>query len=185
LLAFSRAGDALRAAIAIQRACRSYSEAHPEQPIRVRIGLHTGEPIKEGDRFFGLSVIVAARVAAQARGGEILTSSAVKELTASDARSGASRDVELKGLSGKRKVFRVPWSDEELAEPPVTDAASSAPDNVFRREGDYWTISYEGQAFRLRDARGLRCLAELLRNPGRELAAIDLVAGGVAGARGS
>ena len=42
--------------------------------VRVRIGLHTGEAIREEGDFFGRSVILAARIAAQARGGEILVS---------------------------------------------------------------------------------------------------------------
>ena len=174
LLAFSKAGDALRCAIAIQRACAAYSAVHPEQAIRVRMGLHTGEPIKEGDRFFGMSVILAARIAAQARGGEILVSSVVKELADSEMRFDAGREVELKGLSGKRRLFRVLWSDDDVAGPPPVEIAASS-GNVFRREGDYWTIAYEGQAFRLKDAKGLRFLAELMRNPGKELAAIELV----------
>jgi class 3 adenylate cyclase len=48
--------------------------------------------------------------------------------------------------------------------------------NVFRREGEYWFIVYEGDAFRLRDAKGLRYLARLLASPGREIHALDLVA---------
>jgi pimeloyl-ACP methyl ester carboxylesterase len=39
---------------------------------------------------------------------------------------------------------------------------------VFRREGEYWTISFGSQTFRLRDSRGLRYIAQLLRYPGRE-----------------
>ena len=48
---------------------------------------------------------------------------------------------------------------------------------TFRREGDYWVIGYKGPAFRLKDRIGLQYLAVLLRNPGREFLAIDLVAG--------
>lgn len=48
--------------------------------------------------------------------------------------------------------------------------------NVFRREGEYWFIVYEGDAFRLRDTKGLRYLARLLASPGREIHALDLVA---------
>ncbi|HXZ83866.1 MAG TPA: hypothetical protein VEI82_00110, partial [Myxococcota bacterium] len=46
---------------------------------------------------------------------------------------------------------------------------------VFRREGDLWTIESAGKQIRLRDMRGLHYLATLLREPGREFAAIDLV----------
>ena len=45
---------------------------------------------------------------------------------------------------------------------------------VLRKEGDYWMIAYEGNVFRLRDTVGLRYLAQLLSNPGREFLATDL-----------
>ncbi len=44
----------------------------------------------------------------------------------------------------------------------------------FRREGEYWTVIYDGSVVRLRDSKGLRYLATLLANPGREFHAIDL-----------
>lgn len=47
---------------------------------------------------------------------------------------------------------------------------------LFRQEGEFWTISFEGTAFRLRDTKGLHYLAVLLREPGREFHALDLVA---------
>jgi tetratricopeptide (TPR) repeat protein len=49
-------------------------------------------------------------------------------------------------------------------------------ENVFRREGDYWSMEFDGLAVRLRDAKGLRYLARLLAEPGRELHVLDLVA---------
>lgn len=47
---------------------------------------------------------------------------------------------------------------------------------VFRQEGEYWSIAYEGMTFRLRDAKGLHYIAHLLRHPGQEFHARDLVA---------
>jgi pimeloyl-ACP methyl ester carboxylesterase len=47
-------------------------------------------------------------------------------------------------------------------------------DAVFRREGEYWTIAYGVHTFRLRDSRGLRYIAQLLRYPGREFRAYEL-----------
>src|SRR5262250_3836054 len=47
-------------------------------------------------------------------------------------------------------------------------AAPAASGNVFRREGEYWTVRYDGSVARLRDAKGLGYLAQLLGNPGRE-----------------
>ncbi|MGH7898861.1 MAG: hypothetical protein ACREQQ_12975 [Candidatus Binatia bacterium] len=59
---------------------------------------------------------------------------------------------------------------------PASAAASAADGSVLRREGDYWTVVHEDRAFRLKDAKGLRYLAELLHNPGREFHVLDLVA---------
>jgi tetratricopeptide (TPR) repeat protein len=47
--------------------------------------------------------------------------------------------------------------------------------NLFRREGEYWIIAYEGDSFRLRDLKGLRYLARLLDQPRREFHVLDLV----------
>src|SRR5829696_4442377 len=55
-------------------------------------------------------------------------------------------------------------------------AAAEVAGNVFRREGEYWTIGYEGSVVRLKDSKGLRHLARLLAQPGRELLAADLEA---------
>ena len=77
----------------------------------MRIGLHTGEVIREGEDFFGKHVNLAARIAGQASGGEILVSSLLKELTDSggDIPFGEGRVVELKGLSGSHQVYEVVW----------------------------------------------------------------------------
>ncbi len=47
--------------------------------------------------------------------------------------------------------------------------------SVFHREGEYWSIAFEGQALRLHDSKGLHHLARLLAEPGREIHALDLV----------
>jgi hypothetical protein len=46
---------------------------------------------------------------------------------------------------------------------------------VLRCEGDYWTIVFDGRTLRLRDTKGLRYVAVLLRQPGRRVAATELV----------
>ena len=50
-------------------------------------------------------------------------------------------------------------------------------ENVFRREGDYWSVVFEEHTVRLRDLKGLHYLARLLADPGREFHVLDLVAG--------
>src|SRR5919106_1283423 len=112
MLAFSSARDALRCARGFQRAvAESDSNGHR---LRVRMGLHTGEPIREADDFYGKAVIQAARIAAEARGSEILVSSLVRDLTESSGEYvfATPRDVELKGLSGTHRVAPVLWQDD-------------------------------------------------------------------------
>ena len=68
MVAFSSARRALQCSIAIQSTLAAHNVESPDEPFRVRIGLHTGEAIKEGEDFFGKSVILAARIASQAQG---------------------------------------------------------------------------------------------------------------------
>jgi len=111
MLAFDSARRGLRCAIDIQRELARYRSAHPANPLHVRVGLHTGEVIRDQDDFFGRNVILAARIAGSAAGDEILVSSVLRELVISsgDIEFGDSREIELKGLSGLHRVYTVPW----------------------------------------------------------------------------
>ena len=82
MIAFSSARRAALCAIAVQRSFAAYCESHPELPIRVRMGLHVGEAIKELSDFFGKAVIFAARITTLAHGGQILVSSTLHDLAA-------------------------------------------------------------------------------------------------------
>ena len=53
---------------------------------------------------------------------------------------------------------------------------ATTPTKVFRREGDYWSVVFEGRTVRVRDLKGMRYLAQLLGHPGREFHVLDLVA---------
>jgi tetratricopeptide (TPR) repeat protein len=53
---------------------------------------------------------------------------------------------------------------------------------IFRKEGEYWTIGYRGNVFRLKDSRGLRYLVHLLRNPAADFHVLDIF-GGINGQR--
>jgi class 3 adenylate cyclase len=109
MIAFASARRAIDCARAIQDAIARYLGDHPDGPVRVRIGLHTGEAIREESDFYGKNVVVAARIADQAMGGEILASSVVKALTesAGDIAFEEAREVELAGLSGTHAVYKV------------------------------------------------------------------------------
>jgi class 3 adenylate cyclase len=111
MVAFSSARRALDCAISVQRAFAAEAEEQADEAVRVRIGMHTGEAIREQDDFFGRNVILAARIAAQADGGEILVSSLLKELAESsgDIAFGEAREVALKGLTGTYRLHAVDW----------------------------------------------------------------------------
>ncbi|MEA2467908.1 MAG: eukaryotic-like serine/threonine-protein kinase, partial [Thermoleophilaceae bacterium] len=100
MIAFASPSDGVECAIAMQRALAARIDAGTSEPIRVRMGLHTGEAIRERDDLFGRNVVLAARIAAQARGGEILVSAPLKELAegAGDVTFGDPRELGLKGL---------------------------------------------------------------------------------------
>ncbi|MEY2475318.1 MAG: eukaryotic-like serine/threonine-protein kinase [Actinomycetota bacterium] len=111
MLAFAGASKALRCAVAIQGAFVDYDHNHPEEPIRVRMGLHTGEALKEADDFLGRTVIIASRIADEAKGGQILVSALLKELTdgTGEFEFGDLREVKLKGLTQTYRLYPVEW----------------------------------------------------------------------------
>ncbi len=111
MLAFSSGRRGLQCAMALQRSFAAYSGEHPEYPVRVPIGLHAGEVVREADDFFGRNVILASRIADQANGGQILVSSLLKELTesAGDLEFGTGHDVKLKGLTGTTRIYPLIW----------------------------------------------------------------------------
>jgi serine/threonine protein kinase/septal ring-binding cell division protein DamX len=134
MVAFSSARRALMCAIEIQRRLADYSIRHPDAPLRVRIGLNVGEAIREAGDFFGKTVVMAARIGAAARGGEILVSSTFKAITdsAGDIRFDDGRDMTLKGLSGSYRVYRVLWASERKTCPvcakPIPVTSSTCPE---------------------------------------------------------
>jgi class 3 adenylate cyclase len=110
LVAFSTPLAGVRCAVALQRAFDAYSRGHPEEPIRIRIGLHCGEAIRDQDKFFGRTVIHAFRVADLAASAEILVSNQVKSLIGDRGlQFSDEREVTLKGFSGTHSVARVEW----------------------------------------------------------------------------
>jgi len=77
--------------------------------LRVRMGLHTGEVIRDGVDFFGRHVTQASRIAALATGGQILVSGPLRDLIEREGTYAFNnpREVELKGLSGFHRVYEV------------------------------------------------------------------------------
>jgi len=111
MASFSSATGALQCAIAMQRAFAAHNES-AEEPIRVRVGLNAGEPIAEEKDLFGTAVIMAARIAGKAAGGEILASDVVRQLVAGKGFHFADRgEVVLRGFEDPVRLFEVRWRE--------------------------------------------------------------------------
>src|SRR5439155_21545204 len=131
----------------------------------VRVGLNVREPVEENGDLFGATVQLAARLCEHAGPGQILLPSSVRQLVAGkDFTFSDPVPVSLRGITGAVDVQEVRWSEPEDAEsaaalpaPPADDMAA-APANVFRREGEDWTVGYDGVVSRFRDAKGFRYL---------------------------
>jgi len=92
-VAFGRAKEAVAAAVDAQRDLAAH--AWPEGgAVRVRMGLHTGEPRVGGERYVGLGVHKAARIAAAGHGGQVLLSRTTRELVEDELPTGVTiRDL--------------------------------------------------------------------------------------------
>jgi predicted ATPase len=101
-VAFSRATDAVTAAAEAQRGLAG-------GPVRVRMGLHTGEPLRAEEGYVGFDVHRAARIAAAGHGGQVLLSQATADLAGVDVRDlGLHR---LKDLSAPERLFQLGTDD--------------------------------------------------------------------------
>jgi adenylate cyclase len=109
MISFGNAEKAVRCAIQVQQSISKIAAPNGGRALQVRIGLHTGEPLKASNDFFGKAVIVASRISAEAAGGAILVSSAVKEMIANpgDLKFEDRHEVRLKGLDDLYWLHRV------------------------------------------------------------------------------
>lgn len=115
LVSFTSTRRALECACAIQQAL------DVDAALAVRMGIHAGEVIDEGDDIHGAAVSAAARIMSQARGGEILVSDLVHQLAgAAGLRFRERRPVKLKGLDGAWTLHELLWrADDQDGSPTV------------------------------------------------------------------
>jgi predicted ATPase/class 3 adenylate cyclase len=122
LVAFPRARDALAAAVLAQQTLMKHQWPGGVS-LRVRMGLHTGEPVSRAGGYVGLDVHRAARICAAGHGGQILLSHAVEVLAASDLSPGVSlRDLgahRLKDLREPEHLLQVVYQDLPSDFPPL------------------------------------------------------------------
>ena len=121
-VAFARATDAVSAAVAAQRAL--FTHAWPEGvKVRVRMGLHTGEPVRATEGYVGLDVHHAARIMSAAHGGQVLLSQTTRELVVQALPEGvALHDLgehRLKDLQRASHLFQLVIADLPAGFPPL------------------------------------------------------------------
>lgn len=111
MLVFPSVARALRCAVAVQRGLQERNHEPGREPVRVHIGVHAGEAMRDGDDFVGSTVIVASRLADVAGPDEVLVSSVVRELVGGSREFtfDEPRTVTLKGLAEARQAFAVRW----------------------------------------------------------------------------
>jgi predicted ATPase/class 3 adenylate cyclase len=105
-VAFGSAKDAVAAAAEAQRALAAH-DWRDEHEIRVRMGLHTGEPRVVEGRYVGLDVHHAARVMAAGHGGQVLVSEATRALLDEGARLRDLGEHRLKDLSRRQRLYQL------------------------------------------------------------------------------
>jgi predicted ATPase/class 3 adenylate cyclase len=129
-VAFPTAGAGIRAAIAAQRAIAAH--AWPGDPIRVRMGLHTGEAQVVAGDYVGIEVHRAARIAATAHGGQVVVSDPTRVLGGTTDDAYAFRDLgdhRLKDLPRPERVYQVEAVGLERDFPPLR-SLDATPNNL-------------------------------------------------------
>ena len=159
LVAFSRARDALAVAVTAQKVLAT----HPWPDgalLRVRMGLHTGEPISKTDRYIGLDVHRAARIGAAGHGGQVLLSQAVAVLAAQDLPAGVSlRDLgtqRLKDLREPEHLMQAVHPDLPADFPPLR-SLDVRPNNL-----PVQLTSFVGRAWEIAEVKRLLAAARLI-----------------------
>ena len=108
---FATPTDGLSCAVAIQQALKQYGRDNPDRRIRVRIGLHHGAAIERDGTLYGQAVNAASRVMAEAAGGQILVTAAVRDsVKATGGFSFVDRGLYwLRGFPDRWRLYEAEW----------------------------------------------------------------------------
>lgn len=111
MIAFASAASAIFCAVDIQRSMAEYNGRRPESDVLVRIGVNAGDTLRHEEDFFGVAVNLAARIAARARGGQILVSGLVRGLAGPvpGITYIARGRIEARGFAYRFRLYEVLW----------------------------------------------------------------------------
>jgi len=126
--AFPRARDAVTSSVEVQRA-HAAAQWPDDAVVRMRIGLHTGEPSVAEEGYLGLDVVRAARICTVARGGHVLLSETTRALVGSSLPEGVSvfplGERQLKGIDEPERVFELEIEGVETTPAPKPETKPS------------------------------------------------------------
>jgi class 3 adenylate cyclase len=132
---FSRAKDGVAGAVAAQRALAEH-EWPGAAEVKVRMGLHTGEPSVGDEGYLGLDVVRAARICSAGHGGQILLSETTRALLGNDLPDGVAvvdlGQQNLKDVQHER-IYQLALDGEQSFPPLKTDTPKSASDELGER----------------------------------------------------
>jgi class 3 adenylate cyclase len=153
--AFPRARDAVVAAAAAQRALASHRWPHGAK-IRVRMGLHTGEPSAGAEGYLGLDVARAARICSAGHGGQVLLSQTTRALIAGDEPDGVGvldlGEHRLKNLQQPERIYQLVIAGLQTSFKPIKTLAAQPADPPMRLAGRADELAAEAEAV-VRDLR--------------------------------
>lgn len=136
---FTRARDAVAAAVDVQRAHADHTWPAGER-VRVRIGLHTGEPAVGSEGYVGMDVVRAARLAASGEGGSVLVSETTRALLGSSLPDGVSvhalGERHLKDIDEPERIYELEIEGVEHGKVSVEDSAGDELENRFDDLGE-------------------------------------------------
>lgn len=165
MVGFASAGSALACAVAIHQALEEHSRAHPDRAIRARVGLNGGEVLKQSGDLSGAAANAAARIAAKAKGGEILAAEVVRQ-RAGPGSEFAFRDrgrFRLEGFPEDWRLWEVLWQQSGA------DMREQGRD-AFRRRA--WEEAFDllsrADAARSLDGEDLEALGDAADGAGRD-----------------
>jgi predicted ATPase/class 3 adenylate cyclase len=156
---FASPAGAVRAAVAAQRGLAA-NDWSPGPPVRVRMGVHTGEGVLGGDDYAGIDVHRAARIADAAHGGQVLVSDATRGLVRRALPAGASlRELgahRLRGIAEPERLHQL-VVDGLASDFPPPRALDARPNNLPAQ-----LTSFVGRSEQVAEAEGLLDRARLL-----------------------
>ena len=157
LLTFTGARAAIQFAVDVQEALATWRTSHPDTPLEVRIGVHTGEVETDGRDIVGRNVTIASRLCDTAAPGEVLASAVVADLadSASDLEFGDAREHQSSsGLIASTGTGATGWAksiNSQRAEPLSLPSPTSPQLAWFVREA--WESPTTQATRRTRKAR--------------------------------